>query len=130
LVHSSERRKQERLEISGAVTYFRDAEHPGLKNQNYAPAKLVDLSKGGIGFETNEPVIPDEILWVRIKIPEEQMLTLKGTVRWTAPVPGNDRNRVGLRFTLFGREKDYNSPYALEALERIQDKFSSTDLSQ
>jgi len=118
-----DRRRQERIEIPDAQTYFKFEHMAEPENMFEGPEKLIDLSKGGISFETAKTIAPDDILWVKLAIPDEESLILKGIVRWTGRVPRSRKIRIGVRFTLFGREEKYNSPAALERLENLQERF-------
>ena len=118
-----DRRRQQRIEIPEAKTYFRLEQLADPEDMYEGPEKLIDLSKGGISFETTKTVATDDILWVKLAIPDEESLILKGIVRWTGRIPRSRKIRIGLRFTLFGREEKYNSPAALERLENLQERF-------
>jgi len=123
----TDRRKQSRVEIPDALTYIKVENRFTSINYYGGPGKLIDLSVGGIGFETRKKLKIDDQLSVKIEIPDEEPLQLKGTVVWTTPGTWKLRKRVGVRFGLFGREKKFNSPLALETLEKLRERFERSE---
>jgi hypothetical protein len=118
-----DRREQLRLEIPEATTYAKTESWFNLISMYDGPGRLLDLSKSGAGFETVKKVEKDDLLRVRIDIPGEETLVLKGHVRWTAPVAWNGKLRVGIQFMPYGRRRQYNSPFALASLQVLQEKY-------
>lgn len=119
----SERRINLRVEIPESAAYAKSDKWYRLLTIYEAPGRLIDLSKSGAGFETLMRTKKDDRLRVKIDIPGEQKLVLKGHVRWAEPVKWNGKTRVGVQFTSYGRQKPYNSPFALATLQVLQEKY-------
>jgi c-di-GMP-binding flagellar brake protein YcgR len=119
----SERRTQLRVEIPESETYSKPENWYNLVTLYNGPGRLIDLSKSGAGFETAKQVEKDELLRLKIDIPGEDTLVLKGQVRWTASVEWNSKMRVGVQFAPFGERREYNSTFALMTLQVLQEKY-------
>jgi len=124
----SDRRTQLRIEIPEATTYTKNEKWLSIMSFYEGPGRLLDLSKGGAGFETVRQVEKDDLMRVKISIPGEESLVLKGKVRWTAPVEWNGKTRVGIQFTPYGRQKQFNSPFALASLQVLQERYERINL--
>jgi hypothetical protein len=119
----SEKRTNLRVEIPESTAYAKSDKWYRILTIYEAPGRLIDLSQSGAGFETLLRIKKDERLRVKIDIPGEQKLILKGHVRWAEPVMWNGKTRVGVQFTSYGRQKPYNSPFALATLQVLQEKY-------
>jgi len=119
----SERRSKLRVEIPESAAYAKSDRWYRMLTVYESPGRLIDLSQSGAGFETLLSTKKDDRLRVKIDIPGEQKLVLKGHVRWAEPVKWNGKTRVGVQFTSYGRQKPYNSPFALATLQVLQEKY-------
>jgi len=86
---------------------------------NYENNELVDLSKSGAGIITSRPLKKGETIKIKVKLPGEKKLDLKGIIRWINPLNGSKSFRIGMQFNPFGDKRNYNSLKNLERLNTL-----------
>ena len=118
-----DRRTQDRIMIPGSEIYYKPKRTFGFLYKYHGPQKLIDISKSGAGFIASLPIsrIPD--LDVKVKVPGEDIIKLKGTVVWKSGVMEPGRIRMGMQFFPFGKSRIYNSPISLAKLSLLDHKF-------
>lgn len=85
-------RSRERMPFSGEISYSMNVIENGEGNRLLLMARTVDLSEHGVGFFTEYPLRPSQVLSF-----EHDMLRRTGVVAWSTMV--NDRTcRAGVRF--------------------------------
>jgi hypothetical protein len=82
------------------------------------PGPVVNVSKGGLAFESRSKVIQGKKISVRLIIPGEESLVLKGVVRWCAFSWEKMAHVAGVEFAPFGTRRGHN---LLEALDRLRE---------
>jgi len=113
---SSDKRTQPRIKFSNTpVSLYTSKIFRNIFFGN-KKSELVDLSKSGAGIISSKPLKKGETIKIKVKLPGENNLDLKGTIRWVNPLNSNKLFRIGMQFNPFGNEKNYNS---LEYLERL-----------
>jgi hypothetical protein len=86
--------------------------------------ELINLSKGGLAFESRWPVSRGATLRVQLWLPgEPEPIELVGETRWCTRTPYG-QFRVGVQFAPYGRGPGMNKPSALEALRALEAKYA------
>jgi hypothetical protein len=114
-----DKRTQVRLRIPNGRVRYKNALAFGLFHTYIGPGELLDISKSGAGFIIGQPLDLEELIKVKIHIPGEKSLILRGQVRWVEADTGSGRHRVGMQFAPYGYRRDYNSPNKLTRLGRL-----------
>lgn len=123
-----EKRQCVRFEIPGAKVSIKKAGILGLFSGFSPLLELVNLSKGGVGFESERVLKMDQKILVRLQVPGEPMLHLRGNIRWQASGLGvNQPKMTGVQFLPFGGNWRTNSREALEVLNRLEAKYSEKE---
>ena len=82
--------------------------------------EVINLSKGGLAFESRWPVARGRKLRMQLWIPgAEEALEVTGETRWCKPLLGR-LYHVGVQFDAFGSHPGMNSPSALVALRALE----------
>jgi hypothetical protein len=82
--------------------------------------EVINLSKGGLAFESHWPVTRGRKLRMQLWIPSEQQpLELMGETRWCKRLLGH-LYHVGVQFDAFGARAGMNSPAAFAALRVLE----------
>jgi hypothetical protein len=83
-----------------------------------------NLSKGGITFECRFGMVEGESVELQLSVPgERQVITLKGTVRWSKRARYGG-HRIGIQFAPFGASNGRNPRAVLDALRAIEAKHA------
>jgi hypothetical protein len=89
---------------------------------------LVNVSKGGLAFESRWPVSRGATLRVQLWLPGEATpLELLGQTRWCTRLPYG-LFRVGVQFAPYGNGSGMNAPAALKALRELEAKYADEPL--
>ena len=76
--------------------------HVPVDGQNgsiFGESLTVDISSGGIGFITKQPIPVDEKIAVEIELsPKEDPVILMGRVLWVQQIGHSDKYRIGMKF--------------------------------
>jgi hypothetical protein len=82
--------------------------------------EVINLSKGGLAFESHWPVTRGRRLRMQLWIPSEQQpLELTGETRWCKRLLGH-LYHVGVQFDAFGARAGMNAPAVLAALRALE----------
>jgi hypothetical protein len=123
-----EKRQCVRFEIPNAKVAIKKLGIFGLLSGFSGPLELVNLSKGGVGFESFSVLKMDQKILVQLHVPGEPMLQLRGSVRWQAASHGpNKLKMTGVQFLPFGGSRRTNPREALVVLNRLEDKYSEKE---
>ena len=108
----AEKRSSARYPVKGATLYCK-------KDKT---CLVVNISRGGICFLSQEPLKVNGLITMKITFPEEMpALTLKGQVCWCLPGLGrSDEYQVGARFLPFENKKGSNPPRLLERIIKLE----------
>lgn len=125
-----ERRTCIRFEIPGATVSYKMKKPLLTKSSNgeeFCP--VIDLSRGGLRFLSQEELKIGTPLIMKISIPGERVpLELNGQVRWVAPNAGmNYKNQIGAQFNPYGEKKGQNYPGALVKIIALEQKFAPAE---
>lgn len=120
-----ERRLCRRFIIPGATLYYKKIRFflSGNFSRDYFP--LVDISRGGLMFQSQDYLAENTRLLLRVVIPnEEKDLMVKGIVRWVSQDPGrNYKYRIGIGFDPYGSGRSMNDPAVLDRLRELEQRF-------
>jgi len=123
-----EKRKCIRFEIPGAKVNIKKAGFFGLLSGFSGSFALVNLSKGGVGFECESILTMDQKILIQLHVPGEPTLHLRGNVRWQASGLGANQSKMtGVQFLPFGGSRRTNPRQALEVLNRLEEKYSEKE---
>jgi len=114
-----DKRKQTRLRIPESKIRYKHDLGFSLFNQYIGPGDLMDISKSGAGFVISRPVNLEDLIKVKIHIPGEKNLILRGQVKWVEPDTETGRHRVGMQFAPYGYRREYNSLNKLTRLKHL-----------
>jgi hypothetical protein len=85
--------------------------------------QVINVSKGGLAFESHWPVARGRRLRMQLWVPgEQQPLELTGETRWCKRLLG-DLYHVGVQFDSFGARPGMNAPAMLAALRMLERKY-------
>ena len=121
-----EQRTCARFRIPGATVAYKKAEKSGKPvdyREEFLP--LLDISRGGIRFLTQELLKLDSRLHLKIQVPGDVYpLAMEGTVRWYGANPGQSyKYQIGVQFLPYGEKKDMNYPGSLVKIISYEQKF-------
>lgn len=87
---------REPVEVPCTISYVEDA-------QNASPARIINLSPGGLMLESDQGFIPDQRVSIALHEEQDTLLfefaeVLTGIVRWSQPDDSSGRNqyRIGV----------------------------------
>ena len=85
--------------------------------------EVINLSKGGVAFESRWPVSRGRRLQMQLWIPgASEPLELVGETRWCKRLHGRSYH-IGVQFEAFGTRPNMNSPETLAALRALEAKY-------
>ncbi len=114
-----ERRNYPRVVVEGAQIAYKKRKRFDLLNRFSLSAPLRDLAKGGICFELDSILDKGTRVEMRLLIPGEKRIQVKGIIVWSTNITGNGRLFVGVQFLPFGKGRMYNSFECWEKMEQI-----------
>jgi len=123
MVNYKERRHLERFSIPGAKTLYKLYKKINLFNRYNGPTNLKDITKHGACIEIKEDVRPGNQLLMRIIVPGEQKISVRGQVVWTNKAREHSSGFAGIQFSPYGEGKPYNSFKTREALEKLTQQY-------
>ena len=117
------KRKCKRFTIPGTTLYYKKKRVFSFKkqySQDYFP--VLDLSKGGASFLTNERFKIGSTLMINLTIPDiDSSLEILCTTRWIAKNREESyRFQTGISFNTYGDSKNQNHPEILEAFNKLE----------
>jgi hypothetical protein len=121
-----ERRICRRFKIPGAtVSYKREGFLFSPKGFNEEFCPVLDISRGGVRFLTQNTIKAKTPVSLQISVPGERIpLNLKGHVRWLSFNPGKSyKYQVGVQFNTYGEKKEQNYPGTLVKIIALEQKF-------
>ncbi len=126
-----EKRQCIRFAIPGAEVSVKKAGIFGLFSGFSEPLELVNLSKGGVGFESDSVLKMDQKVLVQLHVPGKPMLHLRGNVRWQASGLGpNQPKMTGVQFLPFGGNGRANPREALDVLSRLEEQYAAKETAR
>ena len=119
-MYQIERRHLDRFKIPGAEVSYK------LPDGSSSRAKFIDITRSGVRFEINNPVIIGKIIELELIIPQKDKIFIKGHVVWTSkPDSGNPAYAV-VQFLVFGSDVRYNSMQSYEQLKELSEEYLQT----
>ncbi|MCP3898719.1 MAG: PilZ domain-containing protein [Desulfobacteraceae bacterium] len=121
------KRKCKRFNIPGTTIYYkkRGFFYSRTKySQNYFP--VLDMSKGGASFLTNQRIKPGSILMVKLTIPDiNSPIEIIGTTRWiTKNREESYRFQMGISFNQYGEGRNKNRSEILDMFKELEKKYT------
>ncbi len=123
MVITKDRRFLERISIDGAKISYRMDKETLLFKYFSDPVPLSDLTWNSLRFEADASLPTGNIVDLKIEIPGEEKIRVKGHLIWNSRSQGENRNYVVVQLLPFGPGRNYNSLTTHEALKRIINKF-------
>ena len=114
-----ERRNYPRITVEGANIAYKVRQSFDLFNRYSSFQPMRDLAKGGVSFELDSKVTKGATVELRLNIPDEKRIPVKGIVVWTNNITNNGRVFAGVQFLPFGKGRMYNSFECWDKLEQI-----------
>lgn len=125
-----ERRTCIRFEIPGATLSYKQKK-PLLTKATYGEefCPIIDLSRGGLRFLSQEELKIGNPVILKISIPGERIpLELNGHIKWAAPHVGMSyKYQIGVQFNPYGEKKEQNYPGSLVKIIALEQKFAPPD---
>jgi hypothetical protein len=119
-MYQIERRHIDRFKIPGAEVSYK------LPDGSSSRVKLVDITRSGVRFEINNPVIVGEIIELEIIVPQKENIFIKGHVVWTSKPDSENLAYAVVQFLVFGSDERYNSMYCYEQLKELSEEYLQT----
>ncbi|MBN1224636.1 MAG: PilZ domain-containing protein [Candidatus Aminicenantes bacterium] len=126
-----ERRTCIRFEIPGAtLNYKKDRPFIADSKQSEEFCPVLDISRGGLRFLTQENLNMNTSIIMHISLPGERVpFEMKGQVKWVASNAGKSyKFQVGVQFSPYGEKKGQNYPGALVKIIALEQKFAPSAL--
>ena len=118
----TEKRTCIRFEIPGATVSYEFKEHI----EEFSP--VVDISRGGVKFQTKKPTDINAEVELKISIPGERVpLILHGKVRWISFIEEKEQYYIGIQFNPYGEKKGGNYPGNLVKIIALEQKYATKD---
>jgi hypothetical protein len=114
-----ERRNYPRVTVEGAMVAFKKKTSMDFWRGFSSELPLRDLAKGGICFQSDALLDQGVTIEIKLFIPGERRLNIKGNIVWSDNITDNGRTFAGVRFLPFGKGKMYNSFECWDKLEQI-----------
>ena len=144
MTNPSERRVHKRFAVEGSFTKVQDEsfqvesatakiKHGGLigalSGYSKKQYKVLNLSRGGLAFESEEPFKFDQKISMLLYIPGlKEPLELTGRVRWQKDLfVKYVLKTVGIQFEPFGDKKGMNQESALDVLVELEERYAPSD---
>ncbi len=122
-----EKRTCLRFRIPGATIGYKKDKPFMKKGEDYIEefCPVLDISRGGIRFLTQEILKYESKVSLKINIPgETSPMTLRGIVRWYSPNPGKSyKYQIGVQFLPYSEKKGQNNPASLTKITALEQKF-------
>ena len=128
--NQSEKRSCQRFKIPGATIHYNEFGFlTFLRKQLGKPHPLIDISRGGLRFLSEEKLEINTKLRMTLSLPaEEEPLQLIGEVKWIFAQPDAiSLYQIGVQFYPYGVEKGENNPAHLLKIEEWQKRLSDKE---
>ena len=110
-----------RFEIPGATVSYEFKEHI----EEFSP--VIDISRGGVKFQTKKPTDINAEVELKMSIPGEKVpLILHGKVRWISFIEEKEQYYIGIQFNPYGEKKGENYPGNLVKIIALEQKYATT----
>ncbi len=116
-MYQIERRHLDRFKIPGAEVSYK------LPDGSSSRVKLIDITRSGIRFEINNPVIIGEIIELEIIVPRKDKIFIKGHVVWTSKPNSENPAYAVVQFLPFGSDERYNSMQSYEQHKELSEVY-------
>jgi hypothetical protein len=123
MVENSDRRYMDRYQISGAEVFYRSQSNNRFWSKFQGPVSVINLSKSGICFNTAQRVARGEQIEIKIHIPKERKIKLKGKIVWASSSYQQKKTLAGMHFLPFGGDKKYNPLSSLTRLRHVTENL-------
>ena len=118
-----EKRVCERFVITGAEVHYGKDTFFHKPDFSYYSYPVSHMSKGGMDFLCDDSFDAGAKLLLKLIIPDEDPVIIKGKVVWTAVNPEKSyKYRVGVQFEPYGEKKSQNPPELLDKITAWEQK--------
>ena len=108
-----DRRNTDRLKISGAQILFK------RESGEAAMKPMKDLTFSGVCFEVDEKMTVGDLIEMRIILPGEESITIKGNIVWSEVNASTKIVYTAVQFLPFGTDERYNPMEIYQKLKKI-----------
>ena len=123
-----EKRECERFVIIGATVYYKKDAFFHKPDYSYYSYPVSPVSKGGMGFLCDDSFDAGAKMTLKLIVPDEEPVIIKGKVVWTAANPEKSyKYRVGVQFDPYGEKKGQNHPDILDKITAWERKYLKKD---
>ena len=124
MTQETNRRYLDRCEIPGAEIIYRTQGTKKFFAKYHGPAVIRNLSKSGVCFESLQELNPGDQIELKILIPGERNIKLKGKIVWSSFLESQKRPLSGMQFLPFGASRKYNPMVSLSRLRNITENYN------
>jgi hypothetical protein len=114
-----DRRYIDRLFIPGASLYYRKLDRFNFLRRYQGPIALTDISKSTVSIPEQLVLKSKTLLDLKIILPENQIISLKGSVRGFETNIEKNKFKTIIQFQPFGYGREYNSFRVKKKLDRF-----------
>ena len=111
--------------IPGGLGKFKRSGLPGAMKGFSNAFPLLNISTGGVAFESEEDFKPGEELIFQLLVPEEPPLNLFSQVRWQKGFDSIMPRTTGIEFIPSGEDQDLNPLEKLETLRKFDAQYGN-----
>lgn len=121
------KRKCKRFTIPGSTLHYKTKGFFPFKKsfpEEYYP--VLDISKGGASFLTDQRIKPGSNLVIKLTIPElSSSFEILCKTKWIAKNREESyRYKMGIAFNTYGESRNQNKPEILELFNRLEENFT------
>ena len=120
---SNDRRYIDRIIIPGAKVYYKKTSRFSCFTKFQGPLQLTDITKSAISVPKKLPFPKKIDLELKIIMPENEALSMKGKVRGIKEDANGKFVNTIIQFNPFGSEKEYNSFRTKKRLDQFLNKY-------
>lgn len=96
--------------------------------KNFSKAQpLLNLSKGGLAFQSEEKFSRDEKIIAQLIVPKENPLNMRSRVRWQGQQDSKGPQAIGITFMPFGSSMGWNSHESLNVLRSLDAQYTNKE---
>ena len=115
-----EKRKCARFDVPGTILDYKIKKFLSFKKYNETSCNVIDISPGGIRFNSMKKLNRGQILIMKVYIPGESIpFSINGIIRNIKPDTKNNY-QIGVQFFPYGIKKGQNNPEILKNIISLE----------